>query len=108
MVVTGEKTSVVAIRGVTGDPANDEITQIWFEVQKMVIRMAGGDPSKIDKRLDIDGVMRYLDQVQSSDQKAAEKHGTVKKAFDRTLQCISKVGGIIADGASYVSTSTHC
>ncbi|KAK7441300.1 hypothetical protein Landi51_10221 [Colletotrichum acutatum] len=63
--------------------------------------MAGGDPSKIDKQLDIDGVMQYLEQTQAADQKAADKHGTVKKAFNRTLNCISKVGGIIADGASY-------
>ncbi|KAL0943048.1 neutral amino acid permease [Colletotrichum truncatum] len=101
MTVAVSKPTVVAVAATTVTPV-DEIAVIWQEVQRMVIRMAGGDASKINKQLDIDGVMQYLEQVQVSDQKAAEKHGTVKKVFNRTLQCISKVGGIIADGASNV------
>ncbi|KAF9880552.1 neutral amino acid permease [Colletotrichum karsti] len=101
MTAVGAKASgIVTVVAEPVDPENDEITSIWQEVQVMVVRMAGGDPSKIDKQLDIDGVMRHLEQVQASDQKAAEKHGQVKKAFNRTLQFISKVGGMIADGAS--------
>lgn len=106
MTAATEKTTVVVLATAEKNTADDEVSQIWLEVQNRVIRMAGGDPSKIDKQLDIDGVMRYLEQTQAADQKAADKHGTVKKAFNRTLNCISKVGGIIADGASYVRFST--
>ncbi|KAI3546893.1 hypothetical protein CSPX01_04135 [Colletotrichum filicis] len=101
MTAATEKTTVVVLATTEKNAADDEVSQIWLEVQNRVIRMAGGDPSKIDKQLDIDGVMRYLEETQAADQKAADKHGTVKKAFNRTLNCISKVGGIIADGASY-------
>ncbi|KXH53345.1 hypothetical protein CSAL01_01283 [Colletotrichum salicis] len=101
MTAVTEKSKMVVVATTEKNPADDEVSQIWLEVQNMVIRMAGGDPSKIDKQLDIDGVMRYLEQTQAADQKAADKHGIVKKAFNRTLNCISKVGGIIADGASY-------
>lgn len=106
MTAATEKTTVVVLATTEKNAADDEVSQIWLEVQNRVIRMAGGDPSKIDKQLDVDGVMRYLEQTQAADQKAADKHGTVKKAFNRTLNCISKVGGIIADGASYVRFST--
>ncbi|EXF86596.1 hypothetical protein CFIO01_06858 [Colletotrichum fioriniae PJ7] len=101
MTAATEKTTVVVLATAEKNAADDEVSQIWLEVENRVIRMAGGDPSKIDKQLDIDGVMRYLEQTQAADQKAADKHGTVKKAFNKTLNCVSKVGGIIADGASY-------
>lgn len=106
MTAATEKTTVVVLATTEKNAADDEVSQTWLEVQYRVIRMAGEDPSKIDKQLDVDGVMRYLEQTQAADQKAADKHGTVKKAFNRTLNCISKVGGIIADGASYVRFST--
>ncbi|KAK2761019.1 neutral amino acid permease [Colletotrichum kahawae] len=98
VVVANAKVAVVATTPV--DQSDDEVTQIWQEVQAMVIRMAGGDPNKIDKQLDIDGVLRHLGQVQAKDQKAAEKHAAVKDTFSKTLQVISKVGGLVADGVS--------
>ncbi|KAF4829526.1 hypothetical protein CGCSCA4_v014567 [Colletotrichum siamense] len=98
VVVANAKVAVVAATPV--DQSDDEVTQIWQEVQAMVIRMAGGDPNKIDKQLDIDGVLRHLEQVQAKDQKAAEKHAAVKDTFSKTLQVISKVGGLVADGVS--------
>lgn len=100
VVVANAKVAVVATTPV--DQSDDEVTQIWQEVQAMVIRMAGGDPNKIDKQLDIDGVLRHLEQVQAKDQKAAEKHAAVKDTFSKTLQVISKVGGLVAEGVSNV------
>ncbi|KAF4338040.1 neutral amino acid permease [Fusarium beomiforme] len=64
--------------------------------------MAGGDSSKINQALDMNDIVRYLDQAQSKDNKASEKYGTVKNIFNRTLECIQTVGGIVADGTSYV------
>ncbi len=61
---------------------------------------AGGDPSKIRRGLGIDDVLGYIDRVQEDDRKVAEKYSTARKIFNRTLQCISTVGGIVADGAS--------
>ncbi|KAE9579599.1 hypothetical protein CGCF415_v011584 [Colletotrichum fructicola] len=98
VVVAHAKAAVVATTPV--DQSDDEVTQIWQEVQAMVVRMAGGDPNKIDKQLDIDGVLRHLEQVQAKDQKAAEKHAAVKDTFSKTLQVISKVGSLVADGVS--------
>ncbi|RKK77751.1 hypothetical protein BFJ69_g6040 [Fusarium oxysporum] len=64
--------------------------------------VAGGDSSKIKSNLDIDSVLQHLEQSQFKDKKGSEKYGTVKNIFNRTLQCIQTVGGIVADGASYV------
>lgn len=83
-----------------GPNVDDEINRTWKEVEDRVVQMAGGDRSKI-KQLGIDNVLQYLDQAQSSDKKAAEKYGAIRNIFNRTLQCIQTVGGIVADGASY-------
>ena len=64
--------------------------------------MAGGDRSKINKNLGIDGVLSYLDRVQENDRKVADKYSTARDIFNKTLQCISNVGGIVSDGASNV------
>ena len=85
-----------------GTHIDEEITQIWKDVEARVVQMAGGDPSKIKQGLDIDGVLQHLDEAQSKDRKASEKYSTVKHVFSRTLQCIQTVGGIVADGASNV------
>jgi len=81
---------------------NDEIAQVWKDTEAKVIEMAGEDRSKINKGLDIEDVLRYLDEVQNKNQKAAERYGTTKEIFRRTLQGISHVGGIVSDGASNV------
>ncbi|VZH95670.1 unnamed protein product [Fusarium fujikuroi] len=87
---------------VFGTNVDDEVSQIWKQVEIRVVQMAGGDSSKIKPNLDINSVLQHLDQSQSRDKKASEKYGTVKNIFNRTLQCIQTVGGIVADGASYV------
>ncbi|KAL7622040.1 hypothetical protein AAE478_007541 [Parahypoxylon ruwenzoriense] len=79
-----------------------EIEAIWKEVNNKVIELAGGDPKKIQKTLDIDAVLKYIDNVQASDKKGSEKFGLFKKVVSRTLQCIKTVGGIVADAASDV------
>ncbi|KAF7559874.1 hypothetical protein G7046_g4295 [Stylonectria norvegica] len=87
---------------VFGADNDDEITKTWEQVEKRVIQMAGGDKSKIKQGLGIESVLSYLDQAQATDKKAAEKYGTIRNAFNRTLQCVQTVGGIVADGASQV------
>ncbi|KAF7552379.1 hypothetical protein G7Z17_g4331 [Cylindrodendrum hubeiense] len=86
--------------GIFGPNVDEEINRTWKEVEDRVLQMAGGDRSKI-KQLGIDNVLQYLDQAQSKDKKEAEKYGAVRNIFNRTLQCIQTVGGIVADGASY-------
>ncbi|KAK2673965.1 Fungal STAND N-terminal Goodbye domain [Fusarium oxysporum f. sp. vasinfectum] len=88
--------------GVFGTNVDDEVSQIWKQVEIRVVQMAGGDSSKIKSNLDINSVLQHLEQSQSKDKKASEKYGTVENIFNRTLQCIQTVGGIVADGASYV------
>ncbi|KAF5684834.1 neutral amino acid permease [Fusarium circinatum] len=88
--------------GVFGTNVDDEVSQIWKQVEIRVVQMAGGDSSKIKPNLDINSVLQHLDHSQAKDKKASEKYGTVKNIFNRTLQCIQTVGGIVADGASYV------
>ncbi|CAJ2505515.1 Uu.00g129090.m01.CDS01 [Anthostomella pinea] len=82
--------------------AEREIEAIWSEVHNKVIELAGGDPKKVQTTLDIDAVLRYIDNVSEKDKKQAEKYGTFKNAVTKTLQCISTVGGIVTDGVSNV------
>ncbi len=84
---------------------DDELAQAWKVVEEKVVQMAGGDRSKINKNLGIDGVLSYLDRVQESDRKMADKYSAARNIFNKTLQCISNVGGIVADGASTVMTT---
>ncbi|KAH8891728.1 hypothetical protein GQ53DRAFT_864438 [Thozetella sp. PMI_491] len=81
---------------------NDDITQIWAQVEARVLQMAGGDRAKINDGLDIDSVLTYLDKVQEDDRKAAAQYSTARTVFNRMLQAISTVGGIVSDGASNV------
>ncbi|KAI2472939.1 hypothetical protein F4781DRAFT_294558 [Annulohypoxylon bovei var. microspora] len=78
-----------------------EIEATWKEVQNRVIELAGGDPKKV-QALDINSVLRYIDNVQASDKKKSEKFGAFKSVVNKTLQCINTVGGIVAEGASTV------
>ncbi|KAI5861453.1 hypothetical protein GGS23DRAFT_598606 [Durotheca rogersii] len=79
-----------------------EIEAIWKEVNNKVVELAGGDPTKIQKTLDIDAVLKFIDGVQDSDKEKSEKFGLFKKIVGRTLQCINTVGGLVAEGASTV------
>lgn len=81
-----------------------EIEAIWREVNNKVVELAGGDPNKVQKTLDINAVLKYVDNVQASEKKKSEKFGTFKSIVGRTLQCINTVGGIVAEGASTVSS----
>ncbi|KAI0450203.1 hypothetical protein F5B21DRAFT_491620 [Xylaria acuta] len=82
--------------------SNDEITQIWKQVEDRVLQMAGGDNTRIQQSLSIEQVLQYLDNAQADDKKTAEKHGSLKKVLNHTLSVIETVGGIVADGASMV------
>ncbi|KAI1649310.1 uncharacterized protein F4817DRAFT_33587 [Daldinia loculata] len=79
-----------------------EIDTIWKEVYNKVVELAGGDPRRVQGTLDINAVLKYVDDVQASSKKKSEKFGTFRNIVNRTLQCINTVGGIVADGASTV------
>ncbi|KAI0846413.1 hypothetical protein F5Y00DRAFT_145193 [Daldinia vernicosa] len=79
-----------------------EIDAIWKDVYNKVVELAGGDPRRVQGTLDINAVLKYVDDVQASSKKKSEKFGTFKSIVSRTLQCINTVGGIVADGASTV------
>lgn len=85
-----------------GANVDEDIARTWKQVEDRVIQMAGGDRSKLKQGLGIEKVLQYLDDAQAKEAKSSEKYGTVKNIFNRTLQCIQTVGGIVADGASYV------
>ncbi|KAL4926828.1 uncharacterized protein BDV17DRAFT_141927 [Aspergillus undulatus] len=78
-----------------------EIVEIWSQVQARVVQLAGGDPSKIQRDLTIEGVLSYLDKAQDlSENKDGESK--IRKTFERTLQFINTVGGIVAADAGEV------
>ncbi|KAI2608023.1 hypothetical protein GGR54DRAFT_393194 [Hypoxylon sp. NC1633] len=79
-----------------------EIEAVWKEVHLKVVELAGGDPKRVQSTLDINSVLKYIDNVQASDKKKSEEFGTFKRIVNRTLQCINTVGGIVAAGASEV------
>jgi hypothetical protein len=79
-----------------------EIDAIWKQVQERVTALAGGDPNKIRKNLDINGVLFFIEQAETKEKKKSEKYGPFKNAVAKTLQCIQTVGGIVASGASQV------
>ncbi|KAM0371267.1 hypothetical protein ACHAPK_005487 [Fusarium culmorum] len=85
-----------------GANVDEEIARIWKDVEVRVVQMAGGNPAKIKQGLGINDVLQYLNDAQVKDKQVSEKYGTIKNIFNRTLQCIQTVGGIVADGASYV------
>ncbi|GAP82873.1 putative neutral amino acid permease protein [Rosellinia necatrix] len=82
--------------------SNDEITEIWKEVEDRILQMVGGNRAKIKQDLSIEQVLQCLDDAQAEDKRAAEKHGTLKKVFNHTLDCIAIIGGLVADSASCV------
>lgn len=106
--VTPVAMSVSVFEGVPVNPELEnskekkEIDDIWRQVQDRVIQIAGGDPRKIERTMDIDGVLKYIENSKDLEKKSADKYGWVKTTFQQTLQCIQTVGGIVADGASYV------
>lgn len=88
------------------DGERSDIDLIWKQVQERVVKLAGGDPGKVQKHLGIDGVLAFIDQAQAAQTKKSEKYSWFKVAVGRTLQCIQTVGGIVASAASPVG-DTH-
>ena len=80
-----------------------DIDLIWTQVQERVVKLAGGDSGKLQKHLDIDGVLAFIDRAQASQKKKSEKYNWFRTAVSRTLQCIQTVGGVVAGAASQVS-----
>lgn len=76
-----------------------EIVEIWSQVQARVVQLAGGDSSKIQADLTIEGVLAFLDKAQDA---SAKKDSSIRDGFEKTLQFIDTVGGIVAGGASEV------
>ncbi|KAL4872377.1 hypothetical protein BDV12DRAFT_183060 [Aspergillus spectabilis] len=76
-----------------------EIVEIWSQVQARVVQLAGGDYSKIQAGLSIEGVLSYLDKAQDV---SSSKDSSIRGAFEKTLQFIDTVGGIVAGGAGEV------
>ncbi|KAL2868600.1 uncharacterized protein BJX67DRAFT_371292 [Aspergillus lucknowensis] len=76
-----------------------EIVDIWSQVQARVVQLAGGDSSNIQGDLTIEGVLSYLDKAQDQ---SAKKESSIRRAFEKTLQFIDTVGGIVAGGAGEV------
>ncbi|KAI9373279.1 hypothetical protein BJX61DRAFT_541905 [Aspergillus egyptiacus] len=76
-----------------------EIIEIWSQVQARVIQLAGGDQSNIRTDLTIDDVLSYLDKAQDLSEK---KDGAIRGAFEKTLQFIDTIGGVVAGGAGEV------
>lgn len=78
----------------------DEIVEIWAQVQARVIQLAGDDSAKIQTDLSIEDVLSYLDKAQDL---SSKKDSSISSAFERTLQFIDTVGGVVAGGAGEVS-----
>ncbi|KAL4906693.1 hypothetical protein BDW74DRAFT_136595 [Aspergillus multicolor] len=72
-----------------------EIANIWAQVQARVVQLAGGDPSKIQADLSIDDVLSCLEKAQDA---SSKKDSSIRSAFERTLQFIDTVGGVVAGG----------
>ncbi|KAL2827846.1 hypothetical protein BJY01DRAFT_255572, partial [Aspergillus pseudoustus] len=75
-----------------------EIVEIWFQVQERVKQLVGGD-DKIQADLTIEDVLSYLDKAQDQSEK---KDSSIRSAFQKTLQFIETVGGVVSTGASEV------
>ncbi|KAL5043534.1 hypothetical protein BDW71DRAFT_210204 [Aspergillus fruticulosus] len=76
-----------------------EIVEIWAQVQARVVQLAGGDSSKIQADLSVTDVLSYLDKAQDI---SSKKDSSVRSTFEKTLQFIDTVGGVVAGGASEV------
>ncbi|CAH0047109.1 unnamed protein product [Clonostachys solani] len=81
---------------------SQEIGQVWKQVENRVLQMAGGNELMLQKDLDIESLISSLNQTQASNKKEAEKYDQVRNVFQRTLQCIQTVGGIVTTGVSTV------
>ena len=84
------------------DRMNEEIAEIWAQVQSRVRQLASGDSRTINPNLDIDGVLSQLDRAQQSHEASTGKHARIRATFNNALQVIQSVGEIVARGVSEV------
>lgn len=89
------------------DAMNAEITAIWTEVQSRVERLAQESGNEVNPDPSVEGILANLDAAQNPRKKKSQASERVKKTFDRTLNVIKNVGGIVANGASHVSLSDN-
>ncbi len=85
---------------------DDEIAQLWKQVEERALRMANGDRSRLKGGLDIDGLLSQLQKAQEAGDKAGETSRKVKDVFNGTLACIQTIGEVVANVASYVCAYT--
>jgi hypothetical protein len=80
---------------------DDEINQIWKQVEERVLRMSGSvEGSSFKNDMSLEEVMALVKKTQAADREASESN--LLKVFNQTLNCIQTVGGVVADGVSYV------
>ena len=89
----------------TNEDSPDAIRHAWEEVQKRLEMLAMENSWEIKTHLNIPDILQLLGEVDRRDQAAHNRHSEIKDRFDRTLQCVSTVGGLAASVASEVSRS---
>ncbi|KAK8076248.1 hypothetical protein PG994_003520 [Apiospora phragmitis] len=82
--------------------AQKEINVIWAQVEQRVQQLANRLGKPVEKRLNINDVLGYVDSVQKSEKEQSEKFGWFKDAVANTLKCIQTIGGIVSSGVSEV------
>lgn len=80
---------------------NEEIRQIWAEIQEKVAKLARQGGRSVNTGMQIGDVMGTLESTEHPDVEPG-KRAAVKKVFGNTLKVIQTVGGFVADGASQV------
>lgn len=93
---------MASITTVSDKTDNLEVDLIWHQVQDRVVKLAGGDATKVQRHLDIDDVLAFIDHAQTVQKDKSEKYKWFKATVNRTLQCIQTVGGIVASASSQV------
>lgn len=80
-----------------------EFDTVWKDLKEQVIKLAGGDQTRI-RKLEIEDVLATLDAIskEKAEKEANDKYRRLKDVTLTTLQCIQTVGGMIAEGASEV------
>ncbi|KAJ5090777.1 hypothetical protein N7532_009461 [Penicillium argentinense] len=80
---------------------NEEIQQIWAEIQEKVNSLAQQAGRSVNTGMDIGDVMGTLASTEHPGMEPS-KRDAVKNVFGNTLKVIRTVGGFVADGASQV------
>lgn len=80
----------------------EDIAQIWNQVEDRVLRMANGDRSQLKEGLDIEGILHHLESTQASDQRASDASKKVRDVINGILSSIQTVGEVVANVSSSV------